>query len=188
MYSSNWAMYLSIQKTYNFKEIKMKKIQYVLLVSLIMIGFQQLKAQGNSISKSLGLYSFPAKDQDAATQEADEMACFSWAKQQTGYDPINPTKVSAAPVDTSADGTAVRGAARGAAAGAAIGAIAGETGQGAAIGAVVGGVAGRRAKKVGDAQEQQQNTQAASQTEAKMLNDYKKAFTACMEAKGYTVK
>ena len=166
----------------------MKKFQYVIIGSLIVLGFQQLKPHGNSISKSLGLYSFPAKHQDAATQEADEMACFNWAKQQTGYDPINPTKVSAAPVDTSADGTAVRGAARGAAAGAAIGAIAGETGQGAAIGAVVGGVAGRRAKKVGDAQEQQQNTQAASQTEAKMLNDYKKAFTACMEAKGYTVK
>lgn len=52
----------------------------------------------------------------------------------------------------------------------------------------MGGPAGRRAKKVGDAQERQQNTQVAFQSEAKLLNDYKKAFSACMEAKGYNVK
>ncbi len=148
----------------------------------------QTPAKSTSISNGLGLYVFPTKDQTKATQEADEAFCYKWAQEQTGIDPLNPTKVEAAQVDRSADGTALIGSAGGAAAGAAIGAIAGDTGKGAAIGAVVGGLRGRRAKVVGDEKQQQQsNAQAAAQEQAAMDN-YKKAFTACMEGKGYTVK
>lgn len=144
--------------------------------------------QAQSIASSLGLYVFPANNQDAATQEADETACFTWAKNQSGYDPINPTQVVGATVDRSADGRAIGGAARGAAGGAAIGAIAGDAGKGAAIGAVVGGVRGRRSKVVGDERQQQANDQAAVAKEQELANDYNKAFSACMEGKGYTVK
>ena len=131
---------------------------------------------------------FPPDGKDAAAQDADEMACFKWAKQQTGYDPLNPTKVQAVQVDQSPDGSAIRGGARGAAAGAAIGAIAGDTGKGAAIGAVVGGLRGRRAKRARGQQQQQQANQAASSAEQQYAADYNKAFSACMEGKGYTVK
>jgi hypothetical protein len=144
--------------------------------------------QAQSIASSLGLYVFPANNQSAATQEADETACFTWAKNQTGYDPINPTQVVGATVDRSADGSAIGGAAVGAAGGAAIGAIAGDAGKGAAIGAIVGGVRGRRSKVVGDERQQQANNQAAAAKEKELANDYNKAFSACMEGKGYTVK
>ncbi len=164
----------------------MKNIKILFTIIILFTGVNQLIAQ--DISKSLGLYVFPSNNQDNATQEADETACFKWAKEQSGYDPINPTKYVAAEVDSSPDGSAVRGAARGAAAGAAIGAIAGDTGEGAAIGAVVGGLRGRRAKKVGDQQQQQANSAAASTASTNAANDYNKAFTACMEGKGYTVK
>lgn len=164
----------------------MNKIKLLFIATLSFTGVDQIVAQ--DISKSLGLYVFPSKDQDKATQEADETACFKWAKEQSGYDPINPTKYVAAEVDSSPDGSAVRGAARGAAAGAAIGAIAGDTGEGAAIGAIVGGLRGRRAKKAGDQQQQQANSAAASTASANAANDYNKAFSACMEGKGYTVK
>lgn len=120
--------------------------------------------------------------------DADEIACYKWAKEQTGVDPINPPQVQAEQVDKSADGTAVVGAAKGAAAGAAIGAIAGDAGKGAAIGAVTGGLAGRRAKKYGDAVEQEQNNQQAAATEKALMDSFNKAFSACMEGKGYTVK
>ncbi len=142
----------------------------------------------SSISSSLGLFVFPGDGQDQKQQEADEMACFNWAKQQTGYDPMNPTQVQGAKVETAADGSAVVGAAKGAAAGAAIGAIAGDTGQGAAIGAVLGGLRGRRAKKAKDSQQQAQNNAGAEAQKQKMATDYNKAFSACIEAKGYTVK
>ena len=166
----------------------MKKI-LAILVLLVAVCCQQAPAQATtSFSKSLGLYVFPAKKQSAETQSKDETECYKWAVQQSNYDPMNPTKVEAKQVDKSADGSAVVGAAKGAAAGVAIGAIAGDAGKGAAIGAVAGGLAGRRAKKVGDAQEQQQNEQAAGQVSAEMKNSFNKAFSACMEAKGYTVK
>ena len=161
------------------------KIIYTSLIAGLF-GFTSLCAQG--IGSSLGLYVFPADNQEAATQEADEMACFKWAKNQTGYDPMNPDVYQGAEVDRSADGSAVGGAAIGAAGGAAIGAIAGDAGKGAAIGAIVGGVRGRRSKVVGDERQQQANNQAADAASKEAANDYNKAFTACMEGKGYTVK
>ena len=174
-------MFLLIQTIY-----KMKDIKILFTIIILFTGVNQLIAQ--DISKSLGLYVFPSKDQDKATQDADETACFKWAKEQSGYDPMNPTKIVAAETDTSLDGSAVRGAAGGAAAGAAIGAIAGDTGQGAAIGAVVGGLRGRRARKVGDQREQQANNQVAAAKTSELKANYNKAFSACMEGKGYTVK
>jgi len=158
------------------------------IVFLFLAGNLLVQSQSQGISGSLGLYVFPSNNQDAAQQEVDETACFNWAKQQTGYDPMNPTVAVGAQVDRSVDGTAVVGAAGGAAAGAAIGAIAGDAGKGAAIGAVVGGLRGRRAKVVGDERQQQANNQAASQESKRLADNYNKAFAACMEGQGYTVK
>ena len=141
-----------------------------------------------SIAKSLDLFVFPSEDQDQETQDADEIACYKWAMEQSGYDPINPPEIQAEQVDRSPDGAAVRGAARGAAAGAAIGAIAGDAGEGAAIGAAAGAMRGRRAKAVGDEKEQQQKNQEATAKEKELLDNFKKAYSACMEGKGYTVK
>lgn len=169
----------------------MKYIKYILIVFCTSMLSNPLRAQDQSsvsIAKSLDLYVFPNEGQDQATQSNDEGYCYKWAVEQTGYDPINPTQVQAEQVDRSADGSMVRGGARGAAAGAAIGAIAGDAGKGAAIGAVAGGLRGRRAKKVGDEIEQQQNVAEANVSEQAMLDDYKKAFMVCMEAKGYTIK
>ena len=164
----------------------MKKVVLVLMLGVFGLGMQSAYAQ--SMSKSLGLHVFPSNNQDQATQEADEAACYKWAINQTGYDPINPTEVQSAQVDTSADGTAVKSSARSAAGGAAIGAIAGDAGKGAAIGATVGGARGIRAKKGGDAQQQQANDQAAANVSADLAADYNKAFAVCMEGKGYSVK
>jgi hypothetical protein len=167
----------------------MKNILFTLIAAFLVI--PELAAQETppkSMSASLGLYVFPSKDQTKEVQDADEMACYNWAKEQSGIDPINPPEVQAQQVDTSPDGTAVRTAARGAAAGAAIGAIAGDAGKGAAIGAAAGGMGGVRAKRMGDAQQQQQANQAATAQEQAMIDSFKKAFSACMEGKGYTVK
>jgi hypothetical protein len=174
----------------NFKISNLMK-NFLIVLLILVIAVPQLAAQqapAKSMSASLGLYVFPAEGQTKEVQDADEMACYNWAKEQSGIDPINPPDVQVEAVDTSPDGTAVRSAARGAAAGAAIGAIAGDAGKGAAIGAAAGGMGGIRAKRVGDAQQQQQNTQAAASQEKAMMDSFKKAFTACMEGKGYTVK
>jgi Glycine-zipper domain len=152
------------------------------------------------LSSSLGVYVFPAKKQTPQTQSNDEASCFGWAKSQTGIDPMAITPQTtpdqpATAAGTPAKGGTVRGAAHGAAGGAAIGAIAGDAGKGAAVGAGVGaltGAAKRRAAKDAAAQQQQQaQASAAQQAQASIAQQkatYNKAFSACMEGKGYTVK
>ena len=141
-----------------------------------------------SLNKALGLYVFPAKDQKPEQQATDEQACYSWAVEQSGIDPLTMTATQPDSVATGPDGSAVRGAARGAVAGVAIGAIAGDAGKGAAIGAAagaMGGAAGRRQKQ---AKQEQQATQAAAATDEAKIESFKKAYSACLEGKGYTVK
>ena len=163
----------------------MKKIIFTLAILLSGIGSSF--AQSNGLAKSIGVYVFPNDGQDAATQNKDESDCYKWAMDQTGYDPMNPPTVTANKVDGSPDGSAVVGSAKGAAAGAAIGSIGGEMGKGAAVGAIVGGLAGRRQKKRANANQQQANNNAAAAKSAEMEVDYKKAFSTCLQAKGYTV-
>ena len=148
----------------------------------------QDKSLGAAVTSKMGMYVFPAKGQDAAQQDKDQSDCYTWAVQQSGEDPINPTKVEAAQVPTGPDGAAIRGSARGAAGGAAIGAICGDAGKGAAIGAVAGALRGRRASRVGHAMAQEGNNQVAAEQEATMMNNFKKAYSVCLEGKGYTVK
>jgi hypothetical protein len=151
------------------------------------------------ISSSLGVVVFPAKNQTPKQQSTDEGYCFGWAKTQTGIDPMAPApqqSVSTSPATpTAGNGAPVRGAAGGAAAGAAVGAIAGDAGKGAAIGATTGVLAGaaakRRAKQEAAQQDQQAQANATAQVQAAAAQQratYNKAFTTCMEGKGYTAK
>ena len=57
--------------------------------------------------------------------------------------------------------------------------------------ALAGGAAKRQAKRDAAAQQQQQEQAAAQQAQASIAQQkatYNKAFSACMEGKGYTVK
>lgn len=142
----------------------------------------------NQISSGLKLYVFPSKNQTKQQQKEDEFECYKWGMEQSGIDPLNLPKVQAPPPQSGPTGAAVGGAARGAAAGVAIGAIAGDAGKGAAIGAVAGGVAGRRAGKQAQAQQNQQAQASVKKTEQEMKDSFVKAFSACIEGKGYTIK
>jgi hypothetical protein len=149
---------------------------------------QAAPAQKTGLGKSLGLYVFPSKGQDQKTQDADEYACYKWAMEQTGVDPMNPPKVEVQPTKKGPDGSAIKSAAGGAAAGAAIGALTGDAGEGAAVGAVVGALRGRRSRINRQRSQQQQAQQQAASHQKALMDNFKKAFTACMEGKGYTVK
>ena len=160
-----------------------KKISYAVIVMFVNSAF----SQSNGIAKSIGVYAFPNETQTIETQNKDESDCYKWAKDQTGYDPMNPTVAIATEVDNTPDGEALKGAAKGAVARAAIGSISGDLGKGASYGAIVGGIRGRRAKKSKDQQQKQANSYAASNANKEMKNDYKRAFSTCLKAKGYTV-
>jgi hypothetical protein len=142
----------------------------------------------NQISQEMKLYVFPSKGQSKQQQKIDEFECYKWAIEQSGVDPLNPPKVEAAPVQSGPTGGAVVGAAKGAAAGAAIGAIAGDAGKGAAIGATAGALAGRRQGKMAQAQQNQQAQASVAKTEQELKASFAKAFSVCIEGKGYTIK
>ncbi|GJL73103.1 MAG: hypothetical protein NMNS01_23020 [Nitrosomonas sp.] len=130
---------------------------------------------------------YPAKGQTVEQQQKDEAECYEWAKQQTGYDPAQSTHYAAAPPQQSAGGERLGGAARGAAGGAIIGAIAGDAGKGAAIGAVGGTLLGGSRQR----RQQADYDQAAAQQQqalAQQQQNYQRAYTACFEGRGYTVK
>ncbi|WP_375542117.1 glycine zipper family protein [Paraburkholderia sp. CNPSo 3274] len=128
---------------------------------------------------------YPAKGQSAQQQHADESACYSWAKSNTG---IDPKQVASTPPPPSGPavggGQRVQGAARGAAGGAVIGAITGDAGRGAAVGATAGTmVGGARARQ--DRRAQQANAQQQQQG---AIDTFNRAFAACMQGRGYTVQ
>jgi len=132
---------------------------------------------------------YPAKGQSQEQMEKDKFECYSWAKQQTGVDPMVASTASQQPAASqgSTGGGAVKGAAKGALLGAGIGAIAGDAGKGAAIGAASGGAFGGLRSRSQRKQAEQIQQQQAAQTNQK-INEYNRAYSACLEAKGYTVK
>jgi len=135
---------------------------------------------------------YPNKGQSAEQQEKDKFECYNWAKGQTGFDPMQvPTATAPPPGQQAPQGGVVRGAARGALGGVAIGAIAGDAGKGAAIGAASGALIGgmRRNDQVRQqeqAQQQWEQEQAANY--ANQRSNYNRAYGACLEGRGYTVK
>jgi hypothetical protein len=164
-----------------------------------------------SPSKSIGVFAFPKNGQNADQQLKDESDCYGMAKQQTGIDPQAPPPAGksaeqkqaeqkqAAANAPQAQGGRVKGAARGAAGGAAIGAIAGDAGKGAAIGAVGGTMRGGMKQRQANAASKEKAAQqtAAAQKEAESqaklahnegLDTFQRAFGACMDARGYSVK
>lgn len=142
-------------------------------------------ASGSPATK-IGLFVNPKNNQSAQQQAADENTCYATALQQTGIDPAAP---ASAPAEAAKkQGGAAKGAAGGAAGGAAIGAIAGDAGTGAAIGATAGAVHGRRQQKKANKQAEQQAQQQAQSQQQQTLDTFRRAFSSCIDSKGYSVK
>jgi hypothetical protein len=138
----------------------------------------------SDIAVGLDIFVYPGKGQTKDQQEQDEFACYKWAKEQTGFDPTQPVQQAAAPPPPGRE--VGRGAARGAAIGAIGGAIGGDAGKGAAIGAGVGAAGGVARRRHAEREQQAAQQQAKQQQEAS-INGYKRAFSGCMTARGYTV-
>lgn len=140
-----------------------------------------------SPASTVGLYVYPQKNQAPEQQAKDENDCYSSAKQQSGVDPTAAPAAAKKP-ETQAKGATAKGAAGGAAGGAAIGAIAGDAGKGAAIGATAGAIGGHRAKRKANKAAEQQSQQAAQSQQSQQLDSFKRAMSACLDARGYSVK
>lgn len=130
---------------------------------------------------------YPAKGQSQDQQNKDQWECHQWAVKQTGVDPQNLAAQTSSGEVYQRHHSALGGAARGSLLGVVGGAIAGDAGKGAAIGAGVGAVAGRMRARQDVEMTQQVNANAAAEQQAQ-LHKYDRAYGACLEGRGYTVK
>ncbi|WP_417514581.1 glycine zipper family protein [Marinobacter sp.] len=159
----------------------MNRLSTSCLLSVLLLG-----ATHQALAQELFIY--PDKGQSSDQQAKDKLDCSNWAKTNTGYDPANPATGSVA---LSEPEQQAGGAVHGAAGGAAFGAIAGDSSEaarrGAVAGAVVGGLRQRRANREAEAEHQQEEQQLVAQSTAKK-DDFNRAYAACLEGRGYTVK
>lgn len=164
-----------------------------------------------SAAEKVGMFVYPKNNQIKDQQLRDELDCYNQVQQQTGINPdaapppapsgaqMQAAQEQAAAQAPQAQGGRVRGAARGAAGGAMVGAIAGDAGKGAAAGAVVGTMRGGRRQREANAASKQQAAQSASSQVQRQYEQalaayneqrdtFKRGFSACLDARGYSVK
>lgn len=177
-----------------------------LILALFFIGMALSSSfalgAGKSLASTLEVYVFPTAGQASDQQSMDEAECYGWATDNTGSDPFELEKQSqqqqqqtdqqVQQAQSATQGAGARGAVRGAAAGAIIGEIANDdAGKGAAYGAAAGAISSRRRSRRASAEAQQQaQQQGAAQQQATQheIDNFKKAFSVCLEAKDYMVK
>ena len=134
---------------------------------------------------------YPARGQSQEQMEKDKFSCYQWARDETGFDPMKVPTASAPPSQQQAkQGGAAKGAAVGAGAGALI-KSGGSRSKGAAYGALAGGLLGgarTRGQQRSDAEARQQWEQEQAREYAHKRNTYNRAYSACLDSKGYSVR
>jgi Glycine zipper len=142
---------------------------------------------------------YPGQGQSPAQLDRDRFECHDWAVKQTRFDPSAPRARSAMPpVRVAEPQPTGAGAVVGAITGAVLGSIVarpGSEGAGAAIGAVAGGLFGAAAE---DSAQQDARASAQQQIDARAAarratdnqgaGAYRRALSACLEGRGYTVR
>lgn len=142
------------------------------------------------------MYFYPMRNQSEAQQERDRYECYRWAVHQSGIDPgmtpiTGQAAASAAPRPADPDPRDGRSVVAGAATGAVAGAVLSgsrHSGQGAVMGAIFGALLGaaveeNRARSI----EQQQAARTPPPRQYTGLDNFRRAMSACMDARGYRV-
>lgn len=148
---------------------------------------------------SADIFVYAAHGQGDKQLDRDRYECHNWAVAQTHYNPSDPHLAPHQQIQVVAvpDPPPPRDTVVGAMAGAMIGAAIGsphDSAQGAMVGAIAGGAMGAASDSARQKQAQHaaSRTSAAAQAERARLeqqaSDYKRAISACLEGRGYTVK
>jgi len=139
----------------------------------------------------------PAAGQSEAQLDRDRYECHAWAVQQTGFDPSVPQALPRPDVRVVPAAPPGSGTLAGAATGAIIGSAVSrprDAGGGALIGAVAGALIGNAADQARDDQAEalQRRLNAADERQLRQFEqraaDYRRALSACLEGRGYTVR
>jgi hypothetical protein len=139
------------------------------------------------------VYFSPQRDQTPEQQDRDRYECYNWAVRETGFDPsrraIRPEQRQAA-VPAPSSAAALGGAVVGAVLGAAVSSP-GNAGSGAIVGGVAGGLLGAAAQESANAEAERYNraqTRRYDRGYGRELSEYRRAMSACLEGRGYSVK
>ena len=149
-------------------------------------GDEESKKVIHDLETELGVFVYPKGEQDSKTQASDSLSCYDSAGEKTGIDPR--TIGDEAVVPGKVGGGAVKGAAGGALEGAALGAILGDASKGAAVGAARGAMRGLFGKKKAAAAATKEAEQRAAAADNQKQATFKRAFSACMDARNYSVQ
>ena len=134
------------------------------------------------------LFIYPNQGQSAEQQDKDKYECYNWAKNNSGFDPMAPPVATAPPPSgEKKSGGAVKGAVGGAVLGRVVSGSSKTAKRTAAAGALVGGVRQSSQNQAVDAKRQQWEQEQTSQY-VNARNSYNRAYAACLEGRGYTVK
>jgi len=149
------------------------------------------------------LFVYPAEGQSDEQLADDRYECHVWAVQESRFDPSQlgetaPPRIVRVPVpENEAEGATEKGVIAGTIAGAVIGRD-DNRGRSAILGGVIGAIAGAAIEQQGERQAREQ-AEAEAQREAERLaenkaelavrrSNYRRAMTACLEGRGYTVR
>jgi hypothetical protein len=143
------------------------------------------------------IFIYPAQGQDAKRLDRDRYECHNWAVTQSHYNPSEPHLAPHQRIEVVAMPPPGQSTVAGAMTGAVIGAAVGSphnSGEGAVAGAIVGAIAGASADAAQrkDIDQTTKRVSAGPQAERARLerqaSDYRRAISACLEGRGYTVK
>ncbi|HZF16195.1 MAG TPA: glycine zipper 2TM domain-containing protein [Steroidobacteraceae bacterium] len=158
---------------------------------------QPAEAAEPPAAPSSAVFVYPSKGQSAQQTDRDRYECHNWAVKQSGFDPSQPHLAPHQRVQVVTMPAPGANTMMGAITGALIGAAVSNphnSGTGAVVGAVSGGLLGHAADKGREEQAarlQHQHDQRSDSAVARLeqqSNDYRRAISACLEGRGYTVK
>lgn len=150
-----------------------------------------------AVSASADIYVYPTHGQTDKQLDRDRYECHNWAVAQSHYNPSDPHLAPHQQIQVVAAPPAGLNTVAGVISGAVTGAlIAGphDSGGGAMVGAIAGGTLGaisdsqrkKEAQHINDGNAaQEQAERARLETQA---SNYRRAISACLEGRGYTVK
>lgn len=139
------------------------------------------------------VYFYPTQGQSEAQQDRDRYDCHVWAVKQTDFDPtqhLAPREVATVVPDRDPAQTVGTAAIVGAVLGAVI-AGPGDVGKGAVVGAMAGTVAGSAAVASDQAHADAVNAANARRGSGRYQHeaaDYRRAISACLSGRGYSVR
>ncbi|RBW49812.1 glycine zipper 2TM domain-containing protein [Marinobacter sp. F3R11] len=167
-------------------------------VGVIMLaGCAAPRASVQSIPPSVDtaeVVAYPLHGQSERQVRQDRYECYLWAVRQSGYDPAAQTDTAEAVPEVVPEPAAGAATVAGTVTGATVGALASgprHQGAGVVIGAVVGALAGASVDADQQARaEAAQSRYAASVVEAenRRIESYRRALSACLDARGYSVR